>query len=109
MNMTDFFAALAGVPRLPGAACVGRHTLFDPRALDDPDRPDTEARALSLCRSCRALAGCEAWFFGLPPKQRPHGVIAGRVNYPAEAVAHPRGRPRNHHGDDGGCRKAVAS
>jgi WhiB family redox-sensing transcriptional regulator len=80
MNPTALFAALAGIPRLPGAACRGHHELFDPHHGDAPERPGAEAKALALCHRCPALAGCSAWFDGLPPKQRPHGVIAGRVN-----------------------------
>jgi hypothetical protein len=51
--MTDLVAlvaALASIPRLPGAACRGRWELFDPCHGDDPERPAAEAAALALCR-----------------------------------------------------------
>ncbi|KAA1243111.1 hypothetical protein F0Q45_25845 [Mycobacterium simiae] len=67
------------MPRLPGAACVGRWDLFDPRPDNDPDRDHTEAAALQLCRTCPALAGCRRWVDSLSPKHRPAGVVAGRL------------------------------
>jgi hypothetical protein len=82
MNPAGLFAALDGIPRLPGAACRDKHELFDPCHADDPDRPDVEAEALALCRACPALAGCSAWFDSLPASRRPHGVIAGRIHRP---------------------------
>jgi hypothetical protein len=93
VNPAALFAAIAAIPRLPGARCRGRHELFDPWDANDPDRPDVEEEALALCRCCPALAGCEAWFDSLGSKQRPHGVVAGRVNHPAETATQLRGRP----------------
>lgn len=95
MTPMQLFDALAGIPRLPDAACRGRHELFDPRDLNDPDRPDVEAHALALCSRCPALAGCRAWFDGLPARLQPHGVVAGVVRRPpAPRDARPRGLPR---------------
>ncbi|WP_440713105.1 WhiB family transcriptional regulator [Gordonia sp. FQ] len=48
------------LPRLDGAACVGRHALFAERGPDEDD--DTVERrhhqALTLCRVCPALTAC---------------------------------------------------
>ena len=52
---TDLFAALAGIPRLPGALCRGQTETFD--AADD----DQLVEAIELCRRCPALAPCSAW------------------------------------------------
>ena len=80
MSAVDaLFEALRGIPPLPGALCRGQHELFD-----DADLPN---RALALCARCPALAGCSTWFEALPPKHRPPGVIAGRVNSPKDATA----------------------
>jgi hypothetical protein len=90
MDLDALLGAMAATPALPGAKCVGRHDLFDLRDLSDPERPDAEAQALALCRSCPALAGCSAWFESLPHGRRPHGVIAGKVvraRTPASAVS----------------------
>ncbi|BBZ60140.1 hypothetical protein [Mycolicibacterium monacense] len=88
--LEELLASLAGVPHLPGARCRGRHRLFDPPAPDaDPEDADhAQQIALRLCRDCPALAGCAVWFDTLPARQRPQGVVAGRINQPR------RGRPR---------------
>lgn len=82
--MTDLaalFAVLRGVPHLPGAACRGQWELFDLLPGTSPDRDDLAAQALATCRRhCPALADCGQWFDSLPPKHRPVGVIAGRIN-----------------------------
>jgi hypothetical protein len=36
MVPADLFAALAGIPRLPGARCVGLFAAFDPPELGEP-------------------------------------------------------------------------
>ena len=81
--MLDLLAALAGAPSLPGAKCRGRHALFDaPSELDREPPAVTEqrhAQALSLCRTCPALASCQQWYDSLPRAQRPSGVVAGQI------------------------------
>src|SRR5690606_7800734 len=58
-----------------GAACVGRHELFDVEDRDD-ERVDA---AVAICQTkCPALADCRAWVDSLKPSQRPLGVVAGR-------------------------------
>jgi hypothetical protein len=88
MSAVNLFDALGVIPALPGARCRRRSALFDLRALDDPARLDAEATALRLCQLCPAAEPCRRWFDALPPRRRPHGVIAGRVNRP-----HQPGRP----------------
>lgn len=80
MNVQALFAALGGIPALPGAACRSRHDVFDLLPGTSPDRDDLAAEALAVCRGCPALVGCGQWFDSLPPTQRPVGVIAGRIN-----------------------------
>jgi len=84
---------LAGTPRLDGAACTGRSSLFDPQPADMPERAVIEAQnaALAICAGCPVLRPCRVWFGSLPRRHRPTGVIAGRVYLPksrnAEEVA----------------------
>jgi len=74
--------AILGAPALPGARCRGRPHLFDePGGREDPAVVAArQAQALGLCGRCPALAACSAWFESLPPRERPGGVIAGRVH-----------------------------
>ncbi|OBF52531.1 hypothetical protein [Mycolicibacterium monacense] len=80
--LEELLTSLAGAPHLPGALCRDRAPLFDPPDVGtDPDTADyTQQVALRLCRDCPALAGCGVWFDTLPVRQRPTGVIAGRIN-----------------------------
>jgi hypothetical protein len=77
--------AMAGAPRLPGAACRGMTWMAD---IDERSDPADIARAQRICRSCPALAACAAWVAATPPRMRPAGVTAGRLQQPApRAVA----------------------
>lgn len=81
MILADLLDALAAAPALQGARCRGRHGMFDPPTADE-DTAATEARhrqALALCGRCPALARCGEWLDALPPRDRPPGVVAGRV------------------------------
>ncbi|WP_369816626.1 hypothetical protein [Mycobacterium sp. E740] len=72
-TITDLFACLGGVPALPGAACRGRHDLFDGETTAD------RIAAERLCRdACPALGACRRWVASLPKSRRPVGVVAGR-------------------------------
>ena len=96
--MTDvhgLFSALAGIPKLDGAACRGQAWAFDPVEQSDTggtgnnipnsSRPtgaevrDLQLAALAVCAVCPALDACRTWFDSLPPRDRPTGVIAGRI------------------------------
>ena len=85
-----FISSLAGIPTLPGARCRGKHHLFDAAAPGE-DAATISAlhnQALALCSRCRAKSRCEEWFSSLPPKDRPSGVVAGKIR------TSPVGRPR---------------
>lgn len=76
--MTDaydgLFGMFANLPKLDGAACIGKSELFDP-GTDEV----TESIAVATCLNCPALAPCTAWVESLPPAQRPFGVTAAVV------------------------------
>lgn len=71
---------LAGIPDLPGAACVGLAGMFDPRR--DGELPDLLARrhalAVKVCTTCPALQPCRVWARTLD-NRRIRGVVAGHV------------------------------
>lgn len=105
--------AISCAPCLPGARCRGRHHLFDggPLGEDPRVRQARHEQALALCAGCPSLEPCQTWHDSLPKRQRPPGVVAGRVNCAngrpaarrAEATnlpaAEPIGRPRNPKGN----------
>jgi WhiB family redox-sensing transcriptional regulator len=62
-------------PQFDGAACKGRHRLYD-RALDGCELARREA--LTVCSSCAVLDRCRGWHASLAPGKRPLGVVAGR-------------------------------
>ncbi|WP_224111297.1 hypothetical protein [Mycobacterium avium] len=78
--------ALAGVPLLEGAKCKGRPERFDIDIRSDRESIDWAAYT---CGACPALRKCRAWVDGLPPRQRPSGVVAGRLIDP-DASTHAR-------------------
>lgn len=67
-------AILRDTPPLPGAACRGRHRLFDA----DDEQTEAAAAARELCHNCPALAACRAWAATGP---RVSGVLAGRIHH----------------------------
>jgi hypothetical protein len=82
-SIAGLFAALAGIPHLPRAACRGQSELFDGRTEDDVDD------ATTLCETaCPELARCEAWAQSMPDNQLA-GVVAGRMY---DWVSHPSQR-----------------
>jgi WhiB family transcriptional regulator, redox-sensing transcriptional regulator len=82
-DLADLFGALAAAPRLPGAACVGRHELFDSKHESDPNRAEAEAAAMKICLTeCGAYSQCRDWIQSLPASRRPSGVVAGVVRRP---------------------------
>jgi hypothetical protein len=64
---------LREAPRLPGALCSGRGTLFDG---DDTASRDA---AVALCQRCPALPDCRDWLAALPRSSRPPGVVFGKA------------------------------
>ena len=71
----------ASIPRLPEAACKGRHELFDAPAEDmEPViARRLESTALVICQTCPELEPCREWLDGLESHQQPYGVTAGMV------------------------------
>jgi hypothetical protein len=67
--------ALAGVPELPGARCIGAWEIFD----NEHGSAELQGYAINLCQSCPALTACRDWTRQLRPSQRPGGIIAGRT------------------------------
>lgn len=72
----DLAGALAGVPLLEGARCKGRPERFD---LDIRSGREAIDWATYTCGACPALRKCRAWVDSLEPRQRPSGVVAGRL------------------------------
>ena len=72
MSLETLLAAIKA-PRLPNAACLGRHELFD-------SRPADPGRTCGICRNyCPALPACTQWLASLAPSRRPSGVVAGQT------------------------------
>lgn len=75
-------ALAAAAPRLDGAACLGMWEAFDPADTGETEQ-DVDYRhrtAMGICARCPALSACRTWVDSLPPRQRPGGVTAGRIN-----------------------------
>jgi hypothetical protein len=96
MNPTEFMAAFAAVPRLPAAACLGRHDLFDRTVEASVGGPGgaaevaaARAEALDVCAVCPALADCRAYLDGLAPRHKPLGAIAGVIHLGRGRLAAP--------------------
>lgn len=84
--LSSLLDELAVAPSLPGARCAGRHELYDATAEGSTNGPAGAAevaaartQALRLCAGCPELAPCGAWLDTLRPKDRPLGVVAGRL------------------------------
>lgn len=69
--------ALAGIPSLPGARCLGRAADFD---LEPGSCPEAIEAAIHICQSCPALTRCRDYVLSLPPSKRPRGVVGGELN-----------------------------
>ena len=81
-HLDSMLGALLGAPALPGAKCRRRHRLFDEPAAGEPPEQVRQRHemALRLCGVCPARRACEDWLVNkLSPRDRPYGVIAGRV------------------------------
>lgn len=80
--LSDWLDTIAAAPRLDGAACKGS-TDFDVDHDCDGEPPEAREdrlhRAVAACHGCPTLDACADWLDGLSPRQRPTGVIAGRV------------------------------
>lgn len=76
----DIAGALVGVPLLEGARCKGRPERFDLDIRSDRESIDW---ATYTCGACPALRKCRRWVDRLDTRQRPSGVVAGRLLDPA--------------------------
>jgi hypothetical protein len=75
----DIALLVSDIPKLHGAACLGRSNEFDAQPPKTPDRDLAHLRAKRIClRQCPALDACRAWLDSLPPRRRPEGVVAGQ-------------------------------
>ncbi|ORA80746.1 hypothetical protein BST28_08260 [Mycolicibacter kumamotonensis] len=72
-------AVLAGVPKLPGAACRSHVTLFDRAA--DGDRQAAQ-EAISVCARCPVIDRCAQWIAEAHPRRPPPGVWAAQYQPP---------------------------
>lgn len=78
-NPDGLLAALTSIPRLDGAACRNRWTLFC-----EPETADDVQDAIDLCLyACPALDACKAWYASLPPRQRPTDCVTAGAYRPA--------------------------
>jgi hypothetical protein len=80
MNWARLAEHLGAIPDLDGAACKGNPARFD--QPDPPQDPRARARlaaAAAECRRCPVLTACGRWVDGLPARQRPAGIVAGRL------------------------------
>jgi hypothetical protein len=83
-SLDTLLAELAGAPVLPGRKCRGWPHLF--HVATPGEDPDTvhyrHTQALGLCARCPSIDRCRTWLDGLPPRQRPTGIIAGQIHTP---------------------------
>lgn len=88
-HLDCILGALIGVPALPGAKCRGRARLFDEQQPDESAESAAQRhkQAQMLCASCPSLDPCRDWFVRLRPRERPLGVIAGRLHQPKKTTA----------------------
>ena len=82
----DLAAILSASTNLRDGACVGDWATFDPKGESESpeDAGRRHNRAITICATCPVLAECKAWLAGLPKRQRPSGVIAGRYIPPVD-------------------------
>lgn len=85
VDVAALLADLASSPSLHGAACanVFTRTVFDAAAATrrhGRQVPPEHQAALAVSEACPVLAECRAWVEGLPPDERPGGVVGGMVS-----------------------------
>lgn len=85
-DLSGLLAELSVAPNLPAARCAGRHELYDATVEGSTNGPAGAAQvaaarteALRLCAGCPERIPCGQWLDSLRPKDRPLGVIAGRL------------------------------
>jgi hypothetical protein len=75
VDVAALLDALGSGPNLSGALCVSHREVFD-LALQLGHARRAGAAAVEICSACPALEPCGEWLAGLPPGERPNGVIA---------------------------------
>ena len=73
--------AILGCVALPGALCRHKAATFDEaRTLEPTEVVEARhAQARGLCQRCPALENCTTWVESLQARQRPTGIVAGRL------------------------------
>jgi len=84
----------ASTPRLPGAACVGQHELFDLTVGHALGTAAAQHRALKVCYHCPVLQKCRRFILSLPVSERPKGVAGGQITPYTDIVFARRQRRR---------------
>src|SRR5215470_7073820 len=74
--LAELLDIIAHTPRLDGALCRGRPSLFD---IEDARQRTAVKAAIELCECCPALDACRDWLDSLPPASRPVGVVVAGV------------------------------
>ena len=85
-DVESLFGALASVPRLEGARCVGLWELFD--SLEDHDVRE----AVTICEHCPALKPCRTWANSMS-QYTFQGVVAGKPHRPRKPRPKPKPKP----------------
>lgn len=86
---SDFLSEFSDVPDLDGAACKGRHELFDATVYQGPHKAGevridigyAREKAMQICATCPAIKSCSEWVDSIPAYRRPAGVVAGQVKF----------------------------
>lgn len=69
---------LAGAPDLRDGLCQPGNSTLPPGSWDCDASPAAAVAAIAECGRCPVLGRCRAWLDGLPRRDRPSGVVAGR-------------------------------
>lgn len=85
--LLEMLGASIPQPAMPDAACRGHADLFDPRRTGESSAEHEPEHAVAarhlqaqrLCAGCLELTRCRDWVQQLPAKERPTGVVAGRI------------------------------
>lgn len=78
----ELLAAILGdTVKLPGARCIGKAELFEPKREDESPQSARRRHDLAAaeCAACPALTECREWVASLASRQRPAGVVAMRA------------------------------
>lgn len=88
VDSTVLLGLVAATPDMPGAACVGAHSVYDAAANGDAD---AQAIAVDICSSCRHCIECSEWAASLTARERQGLGVVGGTCY--TAAKHSPGAP----------------